>query len=254
MYRRSIILIIDTHVHIGRWLHPVYKNMKTNLEDYLNQSWFYKNNGIISGALLLTSPEKDHDGLIETLKTIPRYNLAVAYWYDPYAENDVDISKVNSFKVHAGIDRIPQGIANELYSPLMKLAMDHNKPIIVHTGAWRLTSDYNYVVEIAKKYPDVTFVAAHCGAHRDDRQFNAIRAFGPYENILVDTSSVKYSNVIKEAYKKLGAKRILFGSDWPIMSPVVALAAVKEGIPQDDIEQVLGLNAIDVFNLKFGNN
>jgi predicted TIM-barrel fold metal-dependent hydrolase len=88
----------------------------------------------------------------------------------------------------------------------------------------------------AKAYPGVNFIIPHLSSFADD--WKAQKAFiSPLErfpNIYTDLSGVRRYDVITEAYQRVGAGKILFGSDGPWIHPglelmkIYALHADKE--------------------------
>ena len=72
-----------------------------------------------------------------------------------------------------------------------------------------------------------------------------------YENYYVDTA---FTNTIPGAIEilvdKLGADRVLFGSDMPIVSPYIRLGQLlSANICDADMEKILGLNAARLYGI-----
>jgi predicted TIM-barrel fold metal-dependent hydrolase len=93
-------------------------------------------------------------------------------------------------------------------------------------------------VELAAgEYPDVDFIIPHLGSFADDwvgqRQLIDILARRP--NVYTDTSGVRYFDLLVEAVKRAGPRKVLFGSDGPWLHPGVELEKVR----------LLGLRAAD---------
>jgi len=145
---------------------------------------------------------------------------------------------VVAIKVHAGIDRVMGGISNGVYSDAIRIAKRAGIPIIVHCGGWKDTSHHDYVVRAAYEHHDATFIAAHCGGKSDKDQIAAIDRFCDIDNVLVDISSVKYKYVLEHALKRLGPERIIFGSDWPIMSPFASIGALRDCCTEELFNEV----------------
>jgi uncharacterized protein len=81
---------------------------------------------------------------------------------------------------------------------------------------------------LATEYPDVNFVIPHLSSFSDD--WRAQIAFIPmlerHKNIFTDTSGVRRFDLLEMAYKRAGAKKILFGTDGPWLHPKVELEKV----------------------------
>lgn len=101
-----------------------------------------------------------------------------------------------------------------------------------------------YIVSIADKHPDVTFIIAHLGG----KAYVDAVAFAKYRNIYTDTSGIASSNnlLLEYAYSRIGADRILFGTD-------TYSAGFQRGriefalLPKEDKQKILRDNAYLLF-------
>jgi len=125
--------------------------------------------------------------------------------------------------------------------------------VSTHTGNPRCEPER--FIPFANKYPDVKLILAHLG-HDEvddtlDRQIKAIEA-STQGNVWVDTSSSRSitSGLIEHAVQRIGAERIVFGTDTPLyFSPVqkarIAYARIsgeaKRKIFRDNARSLLGL-------------
>lgn len=102
------------------------------------------------------------------------------------------------------------------------------------------------VVELlATEYPDVSFIIPHLGSFADDwrAQLALIDHLVRHPNVYADTSGVRRFDLLAQAVRRAGAKKILFGSDGPWLHPGVELAKVRSlGLPESDERLVLGAN------------
>jgi len=80
----------------------------------------------------------------------------------------------------------------------------------------------------ARQYPDVNFIIPHLSSFADDwkSQMAFISALERYANIHTDLSGVRRYDVITEAYKRVGPRKILFGSDGPWIHPGLELMKI----------------------------
>jgi uncharacterized protein len=109
---------------------------------------------------------------------------------------------------------------------LVEIAAAARHPVYVvclaHPGT--RTSD---LVALARRFPEVTFVYGHCGHTGLDA--SGLAAIAPCPNIVAETSGC-YTAVAGLALRRLGAKRVLFGTEYPLQHPrveIVKLAAVE---------------------------
>lgn len=98
---------------------------------------------------------------------------------------------------------------------------------------------------LAEEYPDVCFIIPHLGSFSDDwrAQLAVIDHLVRHPNIYADTSGVRRFDLLDQAVRRAGAKKILFGSDGPWLHPAVELAKVKAlGLPAEEEQMILGGN------------
>ncbi|WP_345575307.1 amidohydrolase family protein [Nonomuraea rosea] len=77
------------------------------------------------------------------------------------------------------------------------------------------------LVTLARRFPQVNFVLGHCGIGNID--FYALALIEDESNIHLETSG-GYTCVAEAALRRLGAGRVLFGSEYPLQHPAVELA------------------------------
>jgi predicted TIM-barrel fold metal-dependent hydrolase len=104
------------------------------------------------------------------------------------------------------------------------------------------------VVELlATEYPEVSFIIPHLGSFADDwkAQLAFIDQLVRHPNIFTDTSGIRRFDLLEQATRRAGARKILFGSDGPWLHPGVELAKVRLlRLAQFEEQLVLGGNLI----------
>ena len=102
------------------------------------------------------------------------------------------------------------------------------------------------VVELlATQYPDVNFIIPHLGSFSDDwrAQAGLIDYLVRYPNIYADTSGVRRFDILKKAFERAGASKILFGTDGPWLHPGVELSKIFAlHLSERGLQQVLAGN------------
>jgi uncharacterized protein len=96
---------------------------------------------------------------------------------------------------------------------------------------------------VATEYPDVAFIIPHMGSFSDDwrAQHSLIDYLVRHPNIFTDTSGVRRFELLEQAVRRAGARKILFGSDGPWLHPGVELEKVRLlGLSSADEQLVLG--------------
>ncbi|KSV91007.1 amidohydrolase family protein [Sinorhizobium sp. GL28] len=100
---------------------------------------------------------------------------------------------------------------------------------------------------LAHEYPDVPFIIPHLGSFADDwkAQSALIDHLVRHRNIFTDTAGVRRFDILEEAVKRAGARKILFGSDGPWLHPGVEIAKIEAlGLNPEDRAAVLGGNVL----------
>jgi len=105
--------------------------------------------------------------------------------------------------------------------------------------------DTSVVELLAQEYPDVDFIIPHLGSFADEwrAQLALIDPLVRHPNIYTDTAGVRRFDLLEQAVKRAGARKILFGSDGPWLHPAVELAKVHAlGLSPRDEALVVGGN------------
>jgi predicted TIM-barrel fold metal-dependent hydrolase len=128
-----------------------------------------------------------------------------------------------ALKIHPALDQ--EGPDSPRYRALIRTASDLGLPIILHTGSARMHLFYKpfYKESFSRSaeqfskwfenYPRARFVLAHMNFHEPSIALDLCEEF---ENVHVDTSW-QPAEVVSEAVRRIGAERVLFGSDWPVV-------------------------------------
>lgn len=98
---------------------------------------------------------------------------------------------------------------------------------------------------LATEYPDVNFIIAHLGSFSDDwkAQQALIDPLARHPNIYTDTSGIRRFDLLEQAVRRAGARKLLFGSDGPWLHPGLELAKVAAlGLGPQDQSLVTGGN------------
>ena len=119
--------------------------------------------------------------------------------------------------------------------------------MLVHTGHPIFTLPWS-VEEAAANFPRVPFVFGHMG-HGNVVYVNAsIDIAERRPNVYLETSGMPMHTKVREAVERLGPERVLYGSDAPFHHPAVEILKVRlSGLPEDDVEHVLGTSGRDLF-------
>ncbi|WP_236830460.1 amidohydrolase family protein [Blastococcus sp. KM273128] len=94
---------------------------------------------------------------------------------------------------------------------------------------------------LAREFPDTDFVLGHCGFVGIDVW--SVERIRDSPNVFAETSGC-YTRTAAAAVARLGADRVLFGTEWPLQDPRVELAKIAAlDLEPDDRRRVLSTNA-----------
>lgn len=128
----------------------------------------------------------------------------------------------------------------QILDKLVAIQRKQGKPLVIVVHA---ATDSNYntpeaVADLAKDYPDLLILMAHCGYIWGGKTL--ARTVGPCENVLFDLTACPDAGTVAEARERYGVSRFVAGSDGPFAWPRVKHAIV-ESLFSDPEEQALVL-------------
>lgn len=135
-------------------------------------------------------------------------------------------------------------LSDPIVHPLVEVCREYRAPLYAHTGT-PITAEPFQLAELARTFPDVTMVMGHMGY--TDFWYDAVPAALQSDNVYLETSLIDIMN-IQTAIEKLGARRLLFGSDFPESDLSLELEKISMLEMSDaDRALVLGANAREVW-------
>jgi predicted TIM-barrel fold metal-dependent hydrolase len=100
---------------------------------------------------------------------------------------------------------------------------------------------------LAIEYPDVDFVIPHLGSFMDDwrAQVALLDPLVRHPNIHTDSSGVRRFDLLAQAVRRAGPRKVLFGSDGPWLHPGIELHKIRMlGLAPSSARLVLGENLL----------
>lgn len=128
--------------------------------------------------------------------------------------------------------------ADDATVSLMRLCGELGLPVLFHCGDDPYTTPQAIALGAAQA-PETSVVMGHMGGyfHADD----AIAMADRYPNLILETSAIPYPAKIAEGVRRVGASRVVFGSDGPGCNPALEVEKVRGlGLAPDDESMVLG--------------
>jgi predicted TIM-barrel fold metal-dependent hydrolase len=229
-YEKEKSVILDGHVHIGAWRESSFSKRVTNVDDaaaVLTQSG-------VDGALVMPTDEAKNDLLMAELQSHQaRAAFRFCAWVDPH---DVDnlpwisaqVNGISGLKIHPSLLRMKP--TDPVFEPYLNVARVHGLPVLVHCGRWQEMSSWRLGIELANRYRDVNIILCHMGGDSTDlieATVNAVTAADGPNNVYLGTESIRQYWVVGHAIERLGADRVLFGSDYNLNHPKSFLAVIE---------------------------
>ena len=130
--------------------------------------------------------------------------------------------------------------------PLLETAAEFGMTILAHTTPAECD-------ELMTHVPQARLVMAHMGGHpyAFGDWHRAVAVAKKHDNLLLDTASSMIDNgMIEHAVSELGAEKILFGTDMPLLDPHVQLAKIRGAdIDEEAKAKILGGNLAALLDL-----
>lgn len=218
--------MIDGHIHVGRWSERFFglDVRLADVEAVLSQCG-------IEGAVVTATDLEDNEALVREME-----GARLRYWFFPWVNpaKEAGLSRLEAWgprvaglKFHPSCDEVR--ITDPRCEPYLEYAEEKSLPVLVHCGRWQEMSSYRYALEAARAHPGVRFIFAHMGGDQPTlvrATYEALSDGGP-ENVWLGMEGIREYWLIRKAIDALGARRLIFGSDFPIGHPKMYLGLVE---------------------------
>jgi predicted TIM-barrel fold metal-dependent hydrolase len=186
-------------------------------------------------------------------------DLAYGFCYVSQAHEHKSVEEIRRCVRDGGMRGIKLWVAVKCDAPrtfpIAEEAVSLGVPILIHSYLrWEEIlpeeSKPEHIVTLARRYPELQIIMAHMAL----RWREGIDAVADCPNISVDTSGCDPElGSVEYAVERLGAERVLFGSDAPGRDVLCQIGRVMAaGISDNDREKVLHLNAERLLGLEGG--
>lgn len=251
---KSPVPIFDCHGHIG--LHPDFPAYKCEPEEMI-EVMDLLNIEVLAVTSTLACYNDCPRGNAEVAEVLKRYSKRFRGYVtvnpNPPGEAVAELDRWASFhtppliKLHPDLHKYP--VDGPHYRPVWNYAHQTRAIVLVHT--W--DSDPNcgplQLASIAQEFTQARIILGHAGVTWRGYQ-QALQVAENASNTFLDISgSQSHRTVIEVAVSRLGAERILFGSDMPFLEAAVSLGRVltarisdqdKESILRENFRALLG--------------
>ena len=123
--------------------------------------------------------------------------------------------------------------------PIIEVLIEHDLPALIHCGHPIFSLPWS-IEELIVRYPEAKIILGHMG-HGNIVYIDASIAIAArHPNVWLETSGMPMSLKIKEAVEKVGADRVMYGSDGPWHEPKVEQLKVQlAGLAPEDLDAVM---------------
>jgi predicted TIM-barrel fold metal-dependent hydrolase len=212
--------------------------------------------GVELAVVIAHPPLISNDFIIETCEANPRLipvvNIPIGTFKPGLALKEYVKRGAKALKIHAAADG--EGPESPRYRKLILTASELGLPVIIHTGCIQSRLLYKQpshgeariFSKWFEKYPETPFILAHMNFHEPHVALDICEDF---PNVFVDTSW-QPAEVIGEAARRIGADRVLFGTDWPLVGNNLKIGRERVErcldiglLNQTQVQLILGENA-----------
>lgn len=258
-YSRRINRIIDAHVHV----HPSPED-PVRLKDFLTQA---HENFIMAAISHLPTEHPTPNTTASSTFQFIRCGAVGEDMTIEIMEPALSDGRVKCLKVYLGY--LDYFASDPHYLPFYSLAEKYDVPVVFHTGdTYDKMGKVKYadpltIDEVAVDYPKVKFVLAHMG---NPWFQSAAELVYKNDNVYTDTSGLLLGDISKETGETIdelivkpvhwfylyveNPKKILFGTDWPLVETAPYIEAIKRAIPEEAWNDVFYQNAATLFKIQ----
>jgi len=245
--------IIDMHTHMGQQ-YPLYypEHDADSMVRFMDEA------GV---ELIISCPCEDlftpgmkRRQIIDAMTKYPG-RIKGYYGVSPLSQinlNDIKAAFVSN-KGFAGIKVLPDyhrtALTSAVYAPVFEFADEYKLLVLSHTWDVSMNGEScnsaDKVVEILEKYKNMTFIMGHSIQGQADL---AIEIAKSYHNSYLDTcDTCRLNGLIEKIVDRVGAQRLVFGTDFPMQGTYHQLGAVLGArITDKDRKMILRDNALRI--------
>lgn len=245
-------MITDCHVHIGKaaWYHVdadadvlLRAADRAGIDRLMITDFTALTYDMEEGNVWIRTQVKGHEDRLLPYFTVSsgRYGRRAADELGRYV-NDYNFRGLKIYSVP------PLQIIDDSYMiPILEIAAELKIPVLAHSTAAECES-------LVRQVPELILINAHMGCcpQAVGDWHLSVAAAKKYPNIYLDTTSSSFDNgMIEFAIEEVGPERILYGSDLPLLNPILQVAKVTEsGISEKHKQMILHENIDRLLRLR----
>ena len=144
--------------------------------------------------------------------------------------------------------------------PVMEICRAFDLPVLIHTNEpighaypGKTPNTLAQIYQLIRTFPQNKIILAHWGGGLFFFALLKKEVKDSLKNVYFDTAASPYlydTAVYRLAIELVGIEKILFGSDFPLLSPARYFDEMQTaGLSQQEMQQICGLNAAELFNM-----
>ncbi len=165
----------------------------------------------------------------------------------PELERFKDRPEMKAIKLHPSLHEYDAG--GECYRLVYQEAAERGLPVETHTWCGDGRCAPKVYEELAAEFPETSFVLVHSGGVNKGVG-EAIRVAECRDNVYLETSGSLTFDIVGKIVRKIGSRRLLFGSDEPFIDPAAQVGKIVYApISLEAKLNILGLNSKRLLDL-----
>ena len=245
-------MIIDGHSHFC-----VELGIKTSKEQFIDamDSYGISKSCVSSSEAINYCAERGNDAVLDFMEQYP--NRIIGFCVpNPHRQPLREVKRCikagfRGIKLHPWCHDCP--LSSPKYLAVFEEAASQEIPILFHSGGTLKISDFKYaplekILLLAQEFSTVNWIIGHMGL---DRWQEAIDMVAPFKNLYLDiTMSMPHPDRVERAVQKVGAHRVIFGTDMTLLDPAVPLGLIQGSkISKEEKGLVLGGNIMRLLQM-----
>jgi predicted TIM-barrel fold metal-dependent hydrolase len=245
-------MIFDSHAHVD--VEPAYGMFDTPEKLIRQMDAAGVSMAAISGYRNTPGRTTDaHSAIAQAVAQHPDRLIGYARinpWY-----GDASIQAFEHAIIHMGLRGLKLHPATYMLYPfdaltvrLVRRAGELGVPVLLHSGDENMCLPYQ-IDRMVTQCPGTTVILAHIGGYYAYEA--ALEVAERRSNVLVDTSEMPFPDRVRRAVDRLGANKVLFGTDAPCCDARLELLKIElAGLSSHESQRVLGENFAELVGIK----
>ena len=244
-------MILDSHAHMDVVPSLGWYDTAEKLVQRMDEAGIAK--AAISGYLNAPGPNPDSlKTIAQAVEKFPDRLIGYARM-DPWFDDEC-IKKLEDAVANLGMRGVKLHPAHYTLYPfgaltvkLCRRAGELGLPVLFHSGDEMMCLPYQ-IDRLAEQCPDTTVILGHIGGYFSGDA--ALRVAERRDNVWVDTSEMPFPQMVRQAVDRLGAEKVLFGTDAPCCDIHLEIMKVKlAGLTAEQEALVMYKNYAKMMNL-----